>query len=50
MNKMFLPENRRRLQEAHQYMSTQLTRLNIPYLRRGAGFFIWADFSKVSCL
>ncbi|KAK3526567.1 hypothetical protein QTP70_030700 [Hemibagrus guttatus] len=46
MNKEFLPENRRRLQEAHQYMSTQLTRLNIPYLHRGAGFFIWADFSK----
>ncbi|KAK2834385.1 hypothetical protein Q7C36_015086 [Tachysurus vachellii] len=46
MNKVFLPENRRRLQEAHQYMSTQLTKLSIPYLHRGAGFFIWADFSK----
>ncbi|XP_060770986.1 1-aminocyclopropane-1-carboxylate synthase-like protein 1 [Neoarius graeffei] len=46
MNKVFLPENRRRLQEAHQYVSTELKRLNIPYLHRGAGFFIWADFNK----
>ncbi|TSK45823.1 1-aminocyclopropane-1-carboxylate synthase-like protein 1 [Bagarius yarrelli] len=46
MNKVFLPENRRRLREAHQYMSTQLTKFNIPHLHSGAGFFIWADFSK----
>lgn len=46
MNEVFLPENRRRLQEAHQYISTQLTRSSIPYLHRGAGFYIWADFSK----
>ncbi|KAM9495770.1 1-aminocyclopropane-1-carboxylate synthase-like protein 1 isoform 1-T3 [Clarias gariepinus] len=46
MNKVFLPENRNRLQGAHQYISSQLRKLNIPYLHRGAGFFIWADFSK----
>ncbi|XP_062847364.1 1-aminocyclopropane-1-carboxylate synthase-like protein 1 [Trichomycterus rosablanca] len=46
VNNTFLPENRRRLQEAHQYVSTQLKRLGIPYLHKGAGFFIWADFSK----
>ncbi|KAF7702198.1 1-aminocyclopropane-1-carboxylate synthase-like protein 1 [Silurus meridionalis] len=46
INKVFLPENRRRLQEAHQYISHQLMKLRIPYLHRGAGFFIWANFSK----
>ncbi|KAI5626922.1 1-aminocyclopropane-1-carboxylate synthase-like protein 1 isoform X1, partial [Silurus asotus] len=46
INNVFLSENRRRLQEAHQYISTQLTKLRIPYLHRGAGFFIWANFSK----
>uniref|UniRef100_A0AAR2KFJ7 Aminotransferase class I/classII large domain-containing protein n=1 Tax=Pygocentrus nattereri TaxID=42514 RepID=A0AAR2KFJ7_PYGNA len=46
LNEVFLPENRRRLKKAHQYVAAQLTKLGIPYLHRGAGFFIWADFSK----
>ncbi|XP_026884466.2 1-aminocyclopropane-1-carboxylate synthase-like protein 1 [Electrophorus electricus] len=46
VNDVFLPENRRRLREAHGFVSSQLTKLGIPYLHRGAGFFIWADFSK----
>ncbi|XP_072525840.1 1-aminocyclopropane-1-carboxylate synthase-like protein 1 isoform X2 [Salminus brasiliensis] len=47
MNGVFFPENTRRLKEAHQYVATQLKTLGIPYLHRGSGFFIWADFSKL---
>ncbi|KAI4876670.1 hypothetical protein NFI96_027136 [Prochilodus magdalenae] len=46
LNEVFLPENKRRLKEAHQYVTSELTKLGIPYLHRGAGFFIWADFNK----
>uniref|UniRef100_A0AAY4B606 1-aminocyclopropane-1-carboxylate synthase-like protein 1 n=1 Tax=Denticeps clupeoides TaxID=299321 RepID=A0AAY4B606_9TELE len=42
----FLPENRRRLQEAHHYLTTELQGLGVPYLHRPVGFFVWADFSK----
>lgn len=46
LNKEFLPENRRRLQETHSYLTEELKKLGIPFLNRNAGFFIWADFSK----
>ncbi|XP_007228200.3 1-aminocyclopropane-1-carboxylate synthase-like protein 1 [Astyanax mexicanus] len=46
MNETFYPENIRRLKEAHQYVASELKKLGIPYLHRGSGFYIWADFSK----
>ncbi|XP_066525560.1 1-aminocyclopropane-1-carboxylate synthase-like protein 1 [Hoplias malabaricus] len=46
INGVFLLENRRRLKEAHCCVTTQLKKLSIPYLHRGGGFFIWADFRK----
>lgn len=46
LNSEFLPENKRRLKEAHKYLTEELKKLDIPFLHRGAGFFIWADLSK----
>uniref|UniRef100_A0A8C1H530 Aminotransferase class I/classII large domain-containing protein n=1 Tax=Cyprinus carpio carpio TaxID=630221 RepID=A0A8C1H530_CYPCA len=46
LNSEFLPENRRRLREAHSFMTEELKKLDIPFLHRSAGFFIWADLSK----
>lgn len=46
LNGEFLPENRRRLREAHSFMTEELKKLDIPFLHRSAGFFIWADLSK----
>lgn len=46
LNEEFLPENRRRLREAHSYLTEELKQLGIPFLNRNAGFFIWADLSK----
>ncbi|XP_056095176.1 1-aminocyclopropane-1-carboxylate synthase-like protein 1 [Rhinichthys klamathensis goyatoka] len=46
LNSEFLPENRRRLREAHIFLTEELKKLDIPFLNRGAGFFIWADLSK----
>ncbi|XP_051545648.1 1-aminocyclopropane-1-carboxylate synthase-like protein 1 [Myxocyprinus asiaticus] len=46
LNNKFLPENRCRLREAHSYMTGELKEMGIPFLHRGAGFFIWADLSK----
>lgn len=48
LNSEFLPENRHRLREAHSFMTEELKKLDIPFLHRSAGFFIWADLSKVS--
>uniref|UniRef100_A0A8C2A6E6 Aminotransferase class I/classII large domain-containing protein n=1 Tax=Cyprinus carpio TaxID=7962 RepID=A0A8C2A6E6_CYPCA len=46
LNSEFLPENRHRLREAHSFMIQELKKLDIPFLHRSAGFFIWADLSK----
>ncbi|XP_051548095.1 1-aminocyclopropane-1-carboxylate synthase-like protein 1 [Myxocyprinus asiaticus] len=46
LNSEFLPENRRRLREAHSYLTGELKEVGIPFLHRGAGFFVWADLSK----
>uniref|UniRef100_A0A671M941 1-aminocyclopropane-1-carboxylate synthase-like protein 1 n=1 Tax=Sinocyclocheilus anshuiensis TaxID=1608454 RepID=A0A671M941_9TELE len=46
LNSEFLPENRQRLREAHSFMTEELKKLDIPFLHRSAGFFIWADLSK----
>lgn len=47
INQVYLPENHARLKAAHAYVSGELRGLGIPFLNRGAGFFIWADLRKV---
>ncbi|KAM4618451.1 1-aminocyclopropane-1-carboxylate synthase-like protein 1 isoform 2-T2 [Polymixia lowei] len=42
----FLPENRRRVQAAHSYLTAQLRSMGIPYLHRPACFYVWADLRK----
>ncbi|CAK6449486.1 unnamed protein product [Pipistrellus nathusii] len=46
INQVYLPENHARLKAAHAYVSGELRGLGIPFLNRGAGFFIWADLRK----
>ncbi|XP_069888641.1 1-aminocyclopropane-1-carboxylate synthase-like protein 1 [Dipodomys merriami] len=43
---VYLPENHARLKAAHTYVSEELKALGIPFLSRGAGFFIWIDLRK----
>ncbi|KAM4845481.1 1-aminocyclopropane-1-carboxylate synthase-like protein 1 isoform 1-T3 [Thomomys bottae] len=43
---VYLPENHARLKAAHTYVSEELQALGIPFLSRGAGFFIWIDLRK----
>lgn len=43
---VYLPENLARLKAAHTYVSEELRALGIPFVSRGAGFFIWADLRK----
>ena len=44
---MYLPENHARLKAAHTYVSEYLQALGIPFVSRGAGFFIWVVLRKV---
>ncbi|XP_073869993.1 1-aminocyclopropane-1-carboxylate synthase-like protein 1 isoform X23 [Macaca fascicularis] len=46
INQVYLPENHARLKAAHTYVSEELRALGIPFLSRGAGFFIWVDLRK----
>lgn len=46
INQVYLPQNHARLKAAHTYVAGELRALGIPFLNRGAGFFIWADFRK----
>lgn len=48
INRVYLPENHARLKAAHTYVSQELKALGIPFLNRGAGFFIWVDLRKVT--
>uniref|UniRef100_A0A668AWM1 1-aminocyclopropane-1-carboxylate synthase-like protein 1 n=1 Tax=Myripristis murdjan TaxID=586833 RepID=A0A668AWM1_9TELE len=43
----FLPENRRRLKTAHNYLTGELQSMGVPYLHRPAAFYVWADLRKV---
>lgn len=47
INQVYLPENHARLKAAHTYVSEDLRALGIPFVSRGAGFFIWVDLRKV---
>ncbi|XP_073900755.1 1-aminocyclopropane-1-carboxylate synthase-like protein 1 isoform X2 [Castor canadensis] len=46
INHVYLPANHARLKAAHTYVSEELRVLGIPFLSRGAGFFIWIDLRK----
>ncbi|CAI9153469.1 unnamed protein product [Rangifer tarandus platyrhynchus] len=46
INQVYLPENHARLKAAHTYVSEDLRALGIPFVSRGAGFFIWVDLRK----
>uniref|UniRef100_A0A8C6BXK4 1-aminocyclopropane-1-carboxylate synthase homolog (inactive) n=1 Tax=Monodon monoceros TaxID=40151 RepID=A0A8C6BXK4_MONMO len=46
INQVYLPENHARLKAAHTYVSEELRALGIPFVSRGAGFFIWVDLRK----
>ncbi|XP_044115063.1 1-aminocyclopropane-1-carboxylate synthase-like protein 1 isoform X1 [Neovison vison] len=46
INQVYLPENHARLKAAHAYVAGELRALGIPFLSRGAGFFIWVDLRK----
>ncbi|ELW48820.1 1-aminocyclopropane-1-carboxylate synthase-like protein 1 [Tupaia chinensis] len=46
INQVYLPENHARLKAAHAYVSEELRALGVPFLSRGAGFFIWVDLRK----
>lgn len=48
INQVYLPENHARLKAAHSYVAGELRALGIPFLSRGAGFFIWVDLRKVT--
>ncbi|XP_052580888.1 1-aminocyclopropane-1-carboxylate synthase-like protein 1 [Peromyscus californicus insignis] len=46
ISQVYLPENHARLKAAHTYVSEELRTLGIPFVSRGAGFFIWVDLRK----
>ncbi|ERE69619.1 1-aminocyclopropane-1-carboxylate synthase-like protein 1 [Cricetulus griseus] len=46
ISQVYLPENHARLKAAHTYVSDELRALGIPFVSRGAGFFIWVDLRK----
>ncbi|XP_023566459.1 1-aminocyclopropane-1-carboxylate synthase-like protein 1 isoform X1 [Octodon degus] len=46
INQVYLPENHSRLKAAHTYVSEELQALGVPFLRGGAGFFLWVDLRK----
>uniref|UniRef100_A0A3B5MUW7 1-aminocyclopropane-1-carboxylate synthase homolog (Arabidopsis)(non-functional) n=1 Tax=Xiphophorus couchianus TaxID=32473 RepID=A0A3B5MUW7_9TELE len=46
INNEFLPENRRRLKNAHSLLTRELQSLGIPFLDRPAALYVWADLRK----
>ncbi|XP_049636664.1 1-aminocyclopropane-1-carboxylate synthase-like protein 1 [Suncus etruscus] len=46
IDQVYLPENHARLKAAHAFVSAELRALGVPFLKRGAGFFIWVDLRK----
>ncbi|XP_043925591.1 1-aminocyclopropane-1-carboxylate synthase-like protein 1 [Protopterus annectens] len=46
INTVFLPTNRARLKEGHEYVTHILRELDIPFLNRHAALYLWADFRK----
>ena len=50
LDTVYFPLNLQRLRDTHKIVTDKLTELEIPFLRRPAGLYIWADFSKVRFL
>ncbi|EHA99854.1 1-aminocyclopropane-1-carboxylate synthase-like protein 1 [Heterocephalus glaber] len=46
INQVYLPENHTRLKAAHTYVLGELRAMGVPFLRGGAGFFLWVDLRK----
>uniref|UniRef100_A0A8C4REW1 1-aminocyclopropane-1-carboxylate synthase-like protein 1 n=1 Tax=Erpetoichthys calabaricus TaxID=27687 RepID=A0A8C4REW1_ERPCA len=46
IDQVYLKAHRNRLREAHHYVVNELRNLEVPFLHRPAGFFVWADFRK----
>uniref|UniRef100_A0A8C5QR80 Aminotransferase class I/classII large domain-containing protein n=1 Tax=Leptobrachium leishanense TaxID=445787 RepID=A0A8C5QR80_9ANUR len=46
INQVYLRVNHARLRAAQAYVAEELRALGVPFLNRGAGFFIWIDFRK----
>nr|XP_015193578.1 PREDICTED: 1-aminocyclopropane-1-carboxylate synthase-like protein 1 [Lepisosteus oculatus] len=46
IDRVYLQANRTRLKTAHQYIVSELKALNVPFLNRPAGLYIWVDFRK----
>ncbi|XP_053576208.1 1-aminocyclopropane-1-carboxylate synthase-like protein 1 [Bombina bombina] len=46
INQVYLRVNHSRLRAAQAYIAEELRILGVPFLNRGAGFFIWIDFRK----
>ncbi|XP_075694167.1 1-aminocyclopropane-1-carboxylate synthase-like protein 1 isoform X2 [Rhinoderma darwinii] len=46
INQVYLRVNRSRLRAAQAYVADELRAIGVPFLNRGAGFFIWIDFRK----
>ncbi|XP_072278300.1 1-aminocyclopropane-1-carboxylate synthase-like protein 1 isoform X2 [Pyxicephalus adspersus] len=46
INQIYLRANHARLRAAQAFVADELRALGVPFLNRGAGFFIWIDFRK----
>lgn len=46
INQVYLRVNHSRLRAAQAYVADELRAIGVPFLNRGAGFFIWIDFRK----
>ncbi|CAI9541117.1 unnamed protein product [Staurois parvus] len=46
INQIYLRVNHARLRAAQAFVADELRALSVPFLNRGAGFFIWIDFRK----
>ncbi|KAG9467953.1 1-aminocyclopropane-1-carboxylate synthase-like protein 1 [Eleutherodactylus coqui] len=46
INQVYLRVNHSRLRASQSYVADELRSIGVPFLNRGAGFFIWIDFRK----
>lgn len=48
IDNVYLPTNHSRLREAHEYVTKKLKALEIPFLNRGSGLYVWVNLRSVS--
>ncbi|XP_012657751.1 probable inactive 1-aminocyclopropane-1-carboxylate synthase-like protein 2 [Otolemur garnettii] len=46
IDRVYLPTNHSRLRSAHRYITNKLKELEIPFLYRGAGLYVWINLKK----